>query len=93
VDDIRKAPDHVLSAKKALSQVLEYLVCENITLTTIQLFQPQFILKSQLKQNNIQIQIIKKRLAKEIPALVADVYEEVVEAFNQYIPVKDGNFS
>jgi hypothetical protein len=36
--------------------------------------------------------LIKKQLTKEIPALVADVYEEVVEAFNQYIPVKDGNF-
>jgi len=40
----------------------------------------------------LQFSIIKSKLTKEIPALVADVYEEVVEACSQYIPVKDGEF-
>ena len=39
-------------------------------------------------QNQVHIPIIRTRLTKETS--IQDIYEEVVEACNEYLPVKDG---
>ena len=52
----------------------------------------RFTLNRLVAPSEFQISIIRTRLTKETPGLVADVYDEVVEACNQYIPVKDGMF-
>jgi hypothetical protein len=74
-----------------------FLVCEKHytqNCFVIQLLQIRFTLMSQSHstQKPIIVPLIRTRLSKETLGLVAGVYDEVVEACNQYIPVKDGNF-
>ncbi len=42
--------------------------------------------------NKVHHSVIRTRLRKETLGLVRDVYEEVIESCNQYIPVGDGMF-
>ena len=42
--------------------------------------------------NKVHHSVIRTRLRKETLGLVRDVYEEVAESCNQYIPVEDGMF-
>jgi septum formation topological specificity factor MinE len=96
LDDLRKVPEHILSADK----VVEEVCCNSLFVISLhskpsyptQSLQSRFTLNHHVMQNRIQVSIIRTRLTKETPGLVADVYDEVVEACNQYIPVKDGIF-
>ena len=57
-----------------------------------QALQSQFTFGSRMSKNQFQIPIIKTRLTKSLPELVPSVYDEVVEACNQYIPANNGMY-
>ena len=77
--------------------MLEFSGCGNITLIGIamiqQFIQSRFTLYRQEQLDHTRgLALIKTQLTKEIPGLLTDVYEEVVDACKQYLPVKDGMF-
>jgi len=73
ISDVRKAPDHLLSSMNALDESL----------------QVRFTMGSQITENPLHIPIIRNQLTKAIPALILDLYDDVSEAFNQYLPAKE----
>ena len=54
--------------------------------------QTRFTFRSRMHRFPFDIPPIKSRLTKSLPALFPCIADEVVEACNQYIPAKDGQY-
>jgi len=59
-------------------------------LKLVQLLQVKFTLGEQITKNPYHTLIIQKQLSRAIPQLVPEIYEEVADAFNEFIPLTAG---
>ncbi|KAA1468096.1 cytochrome P450 [Dentipellis sp. KUC8613] len=73
VDDIRKAPDDVLSFSEAVSRSL----------------QVDYTLGNAVNNNPYHISIIRSQLTRNLASIFPDVREELVAAFDDAIPAKE----
>ncbi|KAF8153783.1 cytochrome P450 [Crassisporium funariophilum] len=73
IEDLRKAPESVLSAFEAIDELL----------------QTEYTLGVNISQNPYHIPIIRAQLTRALPRLVPEVREEIVDAFNDFIPVTE----
>ena len=91
IDEIRRAPDDVLSSLDAINEV---------TVCTLAVFKPanhQFgkalCLDLTIGQEHIDdpfhIEVVKRPLTKNIGAKVAEVQDEIAMAFEDYIPATE----
>jgi len=71
IEDIRKAPDNVLSSIAAIDEG----------------FQVQYTFGEHISKNPYHIPIIRAQLTRALPQLVPEVHEEVIDAFNDFIPL------
>ncbi|KIM39012.1 hypothetical protein M413DRAFT_12344 [Hebeloma cylindrosporum] len=71
VEEIRKAPENLLSFKDAVDEAL----------------QTEYTVGGQINMNPYHVPIIRAQLTKALPQLMRDVHEEVVDAFNEFIPL------
>ncbi|KAI0033118.1 cytochrome P450 [Vararia minispora EC-137] len=71
VDDIRKAPDDVLSTHEGLSRNL----------------QTQYTMGPEIKSNEYHIDVVRHDLTRNLDALFGAVHEELIAAFEHYVPV------
>ncbi|KAF9528910.1 cytochrome P450, partial [Crepidotus variabilis] len=76
IDDIRKAPENVLSNMKAIDESL----------------QTRYTLGPQISDNPYHIPIIRAQLTRSLPLLVPEIYDELLEAFKDNIPATDGKY-
>ncbi|KIM39577.1 hypothetical protein M413DRAFT_447055 [Hebeloma cylindrosporum] len=70
IEEIRKAPENVLSFVDALEESIQI----------------EYTLGGHVKTNPYHIPIIRAQLTRALPQLVPEVHEEVVDAFNDFIP-------
>ncbi|KAF8351221.1 cytochrome P450 [Amanita rubescens] len=73
VEEIRRAPDDVLSAQDAVADTLH----TDITLGP------------EIHANPFHVDIIKTTLTRNIGAAFPDIYDEIITAFAEYIPTKE----
>ncbi|KAF8959646.1 cytochrome P450 [Flammula alnicola] len=73
IEELRKAPENVLSSMIAIDETLqvEYTLGENIS------------------KNPYHIPIIRAQLTRALPKLVPEVHEEIEDAFKEFIPATD----
>ena len=93
IEEVRNAPDNKLSQRKSIEQVNQLFYFMNKIKDCIsQSLQSQFTLGSRMSKKRFHIPIIKTRLTKSLPELVPGVYDEVLEACNQYIVANNGAY-
>ncbi|KAF9533018.1 cytochrome P450 [Crepidotus variabilis] len=73
IDDIRKAPESVLSASTALREGL----------------QTDHTVGPHMFDNDYHIAIVRSQLTRSLPRLVPEVHDELIEAFKDYIPLTE----
>jgi len=73
IDELRKAPDDILSLKEALADALSL----------------EFTLGPSVLHNPYHIPIIRTTLTRNLGAVFPDVREEMADAFNDIIPPGD----
>jgi len=73
VEEIRRAPDDVLSAQDAVADTLH----TDITLGP------------EIHANPFHVDIIRTTLTRNIGAAFPDIYDEIITAFAEYIPTKE----
>ncbi|KAF8959647.1 cytochrome P450 [Flammula alnicola] len=73
IEELRKAPESVLSSMIATNEALqvEYTLGENVS------------------KNTYHIPIIRAQLTRALPKFVPEVHEEIEDAFKQFIPATD----
>ncbi|KAI0059480.1 cytochrome P450 [Artomyces pyxidatus] len=91
IDDIRKAPDNVLSFDEAtyrvrLSEIMHLETCLNRCFQSLQV---KYTLGDEVHHDPYHIPIIRSQLTRNLGKLFADVRDELVAAFNDQIPVQD----
>jgi hypothetical protein len=59
-------------------------------LTDTQLLQTDYTLGPSIRENPYHILIIRLQLTQALPLLVSEVYDEVVMACNEFIPITEG---
>jgi hypothetical protein len=67
------------------------LQCLYICSPTSQALQIEHTFGLNIKENAYHVPLIRLRLTKALPILVPEVYDEVVAACNEYIPITEGN--
>ncbi|KAK7049973.1 hypothetical protein VNI00_005404 [Paramarasmius palmivorus] len=77
IEDIRKAPDDVLSFQEALQDVLQI----------------EYTLGKSLHRDPYQVAVVRGPLTRNIAARFLDVQDEIKASFNDLIPAKDGTWS
>ena len=91
IDDIMKAPEDVLSLVNALEEVSSFFSSPRSTrLKRVQSLQLEYTLGGHIMTNPYHIPIVRVRLTRALPQLVPDIQEEVVDAFNEFIPLTSG---
>ncbi|PPR05227.1 hypothetical protein CVT24_010333 [Panaeolus cyanescens] len=73
IDDIRKAPENVLSAMEAINEASLSL-------------QVDYTLGENIHHDPYHIPIIRAQLTRSLPILVPEVHDELSHAFNDHIP-------
>lgn len=93
VEDMRKAPDHVLSAHEANNEVQAASFRERIEADGqhIQTIQTDYTIGPHIGDNPYHVHIVRNQLKRALPNLTPEVYEEMVDAFSELIPVTEGN--
>ncbi|KIM38724.1 hypothetical protein M413DRAFT_447671 [Hebeloma cylindrosporum] len=71
IDEIRKAPENSLSSADAFDEAL----------------QTEYTLGAQFTKNPYHAPIIRAKLTRALPQLMPEIHEEVVDAFNEFIPL------
>ena len=61
-------------------------------LTDTQQLQIDYTLGRNIRENPYHIPIVRLRLTQALPLLVPEVYDEVVMACNEFIPITEGTF-
>ena len=59
-------------------------------LTDTQQLQVDYTLGQNIRENPYHIPIVRLQLTKALPLLVPEVYDEVVMACNEFIPITEG---
>ena len=59
-------------------------------LTDTQLFQIDYTLGANIRENPYHIAIVRSQLTQALPLLVPEVYDEIVMACNEFIPITEG---
>ena len=62
----------------------------NINLLIQQALQTKFTFERYITENPFHRPLVKRRLTREIPVLIPDIYDEIVEACKECLPAKDG---
>jgi hypothetical protein len=57
---------------------------------TFQLIQIKYTLGGHIRTNRYHIPILRAQFTRALPQLVPEVQEEVVDAFNEFIPLTSG---
>ncbi|KAF9038680.1 cytochrome P450 [Panaeolus papilionaceus] len=70
LEDIRKAPEHVLSATQAMSELI----------------QTEYTFGSQIVHDPYHVPIIRTAIPRALPRLMIDVHDEIVHACNDHLP-------
>jgi hypothetical protein len=60
-------------------------------LTDTQALHIDYTFGRNIRENPYHVPVIRSRLIKALPPLVYDVYDEVVTALNELIPITEGN--
>ncbi|KIM38977.1 hypothetical protein M413DRAFT_447338 [Hebeloma cylindrosporum] len=71
IEEIRKAPESVLSFMESLDEALQL----------------EYTLGKHISLNTYHVPLIRAQLTRALPQLVPLVHEEVVDAFNEFIPL------
>jgi hypothetical protein len=95
VDDIRKAPDEYLSLAEALAEVrlLHSIIVTHMEFlmnTKSQTVQTRFTLGFLDTHPHHEV-TIRTNVTRNIAAKFDEIRDEIVEAFNDYIPLSDGS--
>ena len=54
------------------------------------MIQTEFTIGEQINRNPYHLPLIRTQLTKALPQLMREVHEEVVDSFNEYIPLTSG---
>ena len=60
-------------------------------LSDTQQLQSDYTIGPNISKNLYHVPIVRGQLTQALPLLVPEVYDEVVMAFNEYIPITEGN--
>ena len=93
IEELYKAPDNALSFDDATIEVSSISescrVCKTAHLYTQQI-QSDYTLGPNVGKNPYHVPIVRSQLTQALPLLVPDVYDEVVMACNEFIPITEG---
>ena len=93
IEDLYKAPDNVLSFMDAIVEVSSISSPAAFVrlLTDTQQLQFDYTIGVNVVKNPYHVPIVRLRLTQALPLLVPEVYDEVVMACNEFIPITEGN--
>jgi len=73
LEELYKAPENLLSSMKAIDELLQI----------------DYTLGVNIRENTYHVPIVRLQLTQALPVLVPEVYDEVVMAFNEFIPITE----
>ena len=88
IDDVRKAPDDILSNKPA-GEVRPRANEELILTWIIQLLQTKYTLKVLNAKDGYHVDIVRSQLTRNIAATFKEVREELIMAMDDLIPTHE----
>ncbi len=94
IEDVRKAPDSVLSHAEAVSDVrITYLTVSPSSQGLSQFLQTDYTLDWLNKDDFYHTDVIRSKLTRNIAVTLKDVREEVINALEDLIPIgEDGRW-
>ena len=87
IEDVRKAPDHVLSLNAAMIEVRNLPGVLNSHYDVCQFLQPDYTLDILDIDNDYHIDIIRSKLTRNIAETFKEVRDELVRSLDASIPV------
>ncbi len=88
VEDVRKAPDDVLSMKASLTEVSMLPgMFDSYSSRSCQFLQPEYTLDLLDRDNNYHTGIIRSKLTRNIAVTFKEVRDELVRSLDASIPV------
>jgi hypothetical protein len=91
LEEIYKAPETVLSSMDAVIDVRVLSPMAFVRLLThMQGLQTDYTLGPNITENPYHVSIVRSQLTQALPLLVPEVYDEVVMACNEFIPITQG---
>lgn len=92
VDEVRKAPDEIMSFQEAVYEVCTAelnQVC-TVLMHASQTFQTQNTMGPRFASQGVQIDVIRNQLTRNLGTIFADVQDELQLSFKEIIPPTDG---
>jgi hypothetical protein len=87
IEDVRKAPENVLSMTEAVSDVrITYLTMSSSSQGLSQFLQIDYTLDRLNKDDTYHTDVIRSKLTRNIAVTFKDVHEEVIYALEDLIP-------
>jgi hypothetical protein len=97
IEDLYKAPENVLSALEPIEEVSSISescrVCVRLFTADkkTQSIQLDYTMGPNIAKDLYHIPIVRGQLTQSLPLLVPEVYDEVIMACNELIPIKEGS--
>ena len=88
IDDVRKAPDDVLSNSPA-HEVRQPATVELILIRIIQLLQSKYTMSLLNPNDEYHVDIVRSQLTRNIAATFKEVREELIMAMDDLVPTHD----
>ncbi|KAJ3502116.1 hypothetical protein NLJ89_g9030 [Agrocybe chaxingu] len=94
IEEVKMLPDSILSSFDALNEAspgsLSSMLSANESVHEFQGLQTWYSLGPNIVKNPYHLPIVRTQLTRALPQLVPAVHEEVVDAFNDFIPATNG---